>query len=59
VLRSITGALLALAGLTMYNILGLGWGNSTLAFISLAMVPVPVAFKFYGKRIRERFPAKI
>ncbi|KAI1864240.1 hypothetical protein JX265_008611 [Neoarthrinium moseri] len=44
VLRSLLGALLPLGGLQMYNSLGLGWGNSLLAFISLALVPIPVVF---------------
>lgn len=44
VVRSIVGGLLPLAGLNMYNALGLGWGNSLLASISLAMVPIPFAF---------------
>lgn len=59
VLRSIVGALLPLAGLSMYDALSFGWGNSVLAFIALALVPVPVAFRYYGKRIRTRFPAKL
>ncbi|KAF1845634.1 MFS general substrate transporter [Cucurbitaria berberidis CBS 394.84] len=36
VLRSIFGALLPLSGLSMYDALGLGWGNTLLGFISLA-----------------------
>ncbi|KAK0392943.1 hypothetical protein NLU13_2437 [Sarocladium strictum] len=59
VLRSLVGALLPLAGLTMYRKLGYGWGNGVLAFISLAMVPVPVAFRFFGEGIRKKFPAKV
>lgn len=52
VLRSIFGAVLPLAGLSMYDALGLGWGNSLLGFISLAFIPVPIFFKLYGQRIR-------
>lgn len=52
VLRSIFGAFLPLAGLDMYDALGLGWGNSLLGFIALALIPVPVFFRFYGERIR-------
>ena len=37
VLRSLLGALLPLCGLDMYNSLGLGWGNSLLAFIALGL----------------------
>ncbi|KAI5364045.1 Putative major facilitator superfamily, MFS transporter superfamily [Septoria linicola] len=53
VLRSIVGGLLPLAGLSLYDKLGLGWGNSLIAFIALAMTPVPFAFYFYGERIRK------
>jgi multidrug resistance protein len=52
VLRSIFGAVIPLSGLSMYDALGLGWGNSLLGFISLAFIPVPVFFLFYGERIR-------
>jgi len=52
VLRSIFGAVIPLSGLSMYDALGLGWGNSLLGFICLAFIPVPVFFFFYGERIR-------
>lgn len=52
VLRSVFGAVLPLSGLTMYDALGLGWGNSLLGFISLAFIPVPILFRIYGERIR-------
>lgn len=51
-LRSIFGALLPLAGLDMYDALGLGWGNSLLAFLALALIPVPIIFRIYGEQIR-------
>lgn len=53
VLRSILGALLPLAGPAMYSSLGVGWGTSVLAFIAVAMIPVPSLFLRYGERIRE------
>ena len=52
VLRSLLGALLPLAGQKMYMTLGLGWGNSLLAFIALAMCTIPFIFYKYGERIR-------
>ncbi|KAK5651377.1 hypothetical protein OQA88_12534 [Cercophora sp. LCS_1] len=55
VLRSLAGALLPLGGLDMYDALGLGWGNSLLGFISLALVPIPLLFHAYGERLRKRF----
>ncbi|GME24691.1 putative mfs multidrug protein [Neofusicoccum parvum] len=53
VLRSVFGALLPLAGLDLYKALGLGWGNSLLAFLALALIPVPILFKIFGERIRN------
>jgi hypothetical protein len=60
VLRSVFGAVLPLAGLSMYDALGLGWGNSLLGFISLALIPVPVFFRYYGEAVRTnpRFAVK-
>ena len=57
VLRSLMGAMLPLAGRKMYQTLGLNWGNSLLAFIALAMCPIPWVFYRWGERIRmsERF----
>ncbi|GFF40208.1 uncharacterized transporter C1529.01 [Aspergillus udagawae] len=52
VVRSLIGAFLPLAAPAMYARLGLGWGNSMLGFIALAMLPLPVVFYYYGKRIR-------
>jgi hypothetical protein len=59
VLRSLLGGLLPLAGLQMYDKLGLGWGNSLLGFLALALVPVPIIFAIYGERIRTRYPVKL
>ncbi|KAL9103366.1 MAG: hypothetical protein Q9163_001578 [Psora crenata] len=53
ILRSLVGALLPLAGRKMYATLGLAWGNSLLAFIALAMCPIPYVFFRYGERIRK------
>ncbi|KAL3447437.1 major facilitator superfamily domain-containing protein [Aspergillus insuetus] len=60
-LRSLVGALLPLAGPSMYDALGLGWGNSLLAFIALAMCTVPLLLWKYGARIRThpRFQVKL
>ncbi|KAF4633045.1 hypothetical protein G7Y89_g5082 [Cudoniella acicularis] len=56
VLRSLFGALIPLAGPPLYSNLKLGWGNSLLAFIGLAFVPVPFFFYKYGEKLRARFP---
>jgi hypothetical protein len=50
--RSLIGALVPLAGRSMYRALGLGWGNSLLGFLALAMCPLPWYFWKYGERIR-------
>lgn len=58
VVRSIMGALLPLAGQRMYDVLGLGWGNSLLGFIAVACIPVPWALLRYGERMRMSFDVR-
>ncbi|AEO68651.1 uncharacterized protein THITE_121452 [Thermothielavioides terrestris NRRL 8126] len=53
VFRSLAGMLLPLAGPSMYQNLGLGWGNSLLGFICVAMIPVPLLLLRYGARLRK------
>ncbi|KAI1300596.1 putative MFS transporter [Xylaria venustula] len=55
VLRSLFGAFLPLAGPPLYNSLNIGWGNSVLAFIALAFVPVPFLFYKYGEKLIAKF----
>lgn len=57
--RSLFAALLPLAGPHLYSALGLGWGNSLLAFVALAFVPVPFLLYRYGEQLRTRFPVKL
>jgi hypothetical protein len=59
VFRSITGAVMPLAGPPLYSALGVGWGNSLLGFIALAIIPVPILFCRYGEYLRERFPIRL
>lgn len=54
IFRCLFGALLPLAGPAMYDTLGVGWGTSVLGFISVAFIPLPLFFYFYGQRLRER-----
>lgn len=54
VLRSAAGAFLPLAGPPMYARLGLGWGNTLLAFIAILLIPFPALLMKYGERIRKR-----
>ena len=58
VTRSIFGAVLPLCGLRMYHTLGLGWGNSLLAFISLPLIPIAFVIARYGEKLRTRYPVK-
>ncbi|KAF1810827.1 cycloheximide resistance protein [Eremomyces bilateralis CBS 781.70] len=53
VTRSIMAAVLPLAAPPMYAALGIGWGNSLLAFLAIAMMPVPWLLFKYGERLRR------
>lgn len=57
--RNITGAFLPLAAPSLYANLGLGWGNSLLAFIFIGFIPIPFYFYWRGQWLRERFPVTI
>ncbi|KAK7207428.1 benomyl/methotrexate resistance protein [Myxozyma melibiosi] len=57
--RSLGGAFLPLAGNSMYAALGLGWGNTLLAFIVLIMLPVPVVLYYRGEELRKKFNPKL
>ncbi|KUJ21018.1 MFS general substrate transporter [Mollisia scopiformis] len=57
--RSLVGALLPLAAPKMYKSLGLGWGNSLLGFIALAIVPLPYYFWNFGGAIRKKYVIKL
>lgn len=59
VIRSVIGATLPLCGRQMYNKLGLGWGNSLLAFIAIALLPIPSLLYIFGERIRTRYAVKL
>ncbi len=59
ILRSLVGALLPLCGQVMFDKMGVGWGNSVLGFIALALVPIPWVFWRYGERIRTRNPIEL
>ncbi|EFQ30973.1 major facilitator superfamily transporter [Colletotrichum graminicola M1.001] len=53
VFRSVVAAFLPIAGPPMYDALGIGWGNSVLGFIAVALIPVPALIYRYGGRIRK------
>jgi hypothetical protein len=43
----------------MYQALGLGWGNSVLGFIAIALIPAPLMIYKFGGRIRKNHPVKL
>lgn len=55
ILRSLTASLLPLTAIPLYSRLGYGWGNSVLAFISLALGAMAILYRKYGEQWRERF----
>lgn len=57
--RSLFGALLPLAAPSIYARLGLGWGNTMLGFIAVAMIPATGLIYRYGGRIRKRYPLNL
>lgn len=59
IFRSLIGAILPLAGRPLYSGLGLGWGNSLLAFIALVMAPLPYLFMKYGEFLRTNKRFKV
>ncbi|KAI5927548.1 MFS general substrate transporter [Camillea tinctor] len=58
VIRSLGGAFLPLAGLSLFARLGVGWGNSLLGFIAVGLLPVPFLFLKYGEMLRRRYDIK-
>ncbi|KAL8393158.1 hypothetical protein RB595_003090 [Gaeumannomyces hyphopodioides] len=52
--RCAFAAAFPLFGIQMYNALGYQWATSLLAFLTVAMMPFPFIFFYYGKKIRAR-----
>jgi hypothetical protein len=57
--RSLFGAFLPLSGPSMYQALGLGWGNSVLGFIAMGLIPAPLLIYKFGGRIRKNHSVKL
>ncbi|EKG15179.1 Major facilitator superfamily [Macrophomina phaseolina MS6] len=55
-LRSLAGCFLPLAGPSLYEALGLGWGNTLLGFIAIGFTCLPILFYRFGGKLRLRFP---
>jgi hypothetical protein len=54
-LRSMFGGQIPLYVSSLFDSVGYGWGMSVFAFISVALMPAPLLFYFYGKTLREKF----
>ncbi|KAI9148199.1 Caffeine resistance protein [Paramyrothecium foliicola] len=52
--RSGFGAGFPLFARAMYNYLGVSWASSTLAFISIAFIPIPFALFKWGEKLRHK-----
>jgi DHA1 family multidrug resistance protein-like MFS transporter len=53
-LRSLAGAGFPLFSQYMFKGLGVNWAGTLLGCVALALVPIPIAFMFYGAKIREK-----
>jgi DHA1 family multidrug resistance protein-like MFS transporter len=53
-MRSSFGAGFPLFASAMYNNLGVGWASSTLAFLSVAFIPIPFVLYKYGETLRKK-----
>ncbi|KAJ5183128.1 MFS general substrate transporter [Penicillium capsulatum] len=52
-IRSLAGGLIPLGGIGLYDRIGLGWGNTLLAFLSIVFGSSPVFFYKYGEKLRQ------
>ncbi|PVI05586.1 bicyclomycin resistance protein [Periconia macrospinosa] len=52
--RSAFGAGFPLFASSMYHSLGVAWASSVLAFLCVALFPVPFLFYVFGKKIRQK-----
>ncbi|KAH8434334.1 MFS transporter [Aspergillus melleus] len=53
--RSAFGAGFPLFASAMYNHLGVGWASSTLAFLSIVFIPIPLVLMKYGETLRKNY----
>lgn len=57
--RSLIGGLVPLLTGTLLDSLGVGWGMSVFAFISVALAPSPLLFYRYGGYLRKKFAIEL
>lgn len=55
-IRNIAGAAFPLFGRELFSKLGYQWGASLLAFLSIALIPIPFVLARYGPVIRRKSP---
>ncbi|KAI0130515.1 MFS multidrug transporter-like protein [Xylariales sp. AK1849] len=55
-IRNIAGAAFPLFGRQLFQTLGYQWGASLLAFLSIALIPIPFVLARYGPTIRSKSP---
>lgn len=53
-LRSLFGACFPLFSVYMFDGMGIQWASTLLGCLAAAMVPIPVIFYVYGRRLRRR-----
>lgn len=53
IVRSFFAAGFPLFSTGMYHNLGVTWATSTLAFLAIAFIPIPIVFYLYGHKIRN------
>ncbi|PYH89612.1 MFS general substrate transporter [Aspergillus ellipticus CBS 707.79] len=53
-MRSMVGAVFPLFTRQMFNNLGIQWAGTLLGCIAVVMIPIPVLFYLYGKRLRRK-----
>lgn len=58
VISDVFAATMPLFGLEMYAAVGMGWGNTILAAVSLLMIPVAFLLKRYSEYLRIAYPVK-
>ena len=57
--RSVVGGIVPIITPSIIDAVGLGWGFSVFAFISVALAPSPVLFYYFGERLRKRFEIEL
>lgn len=53
-LRSIVGAIFPLFATYMFEGLGIQWASTLLGCVAVLLIPLPICFVLFGKRIRSR-----